>query len=345
MLATPCSLGAGVGAQGSDHPDTNLCIIICVLDSCGQSDNTLVMGLDVRGLPGARTLPWIPGRTKLLTNAHLRRIAVVALGLVALSTRLSAAGAQDSTAANEAAPIAIWEVTLTEGDVRWRQLAGGLGDGTWQPVEMGLALVPPAEVETGADGRIRLNRRDEVVRAGPGTRLTLEADRDLWTRIRQAVGKAWYGVRRGFQRRFRVDTQYMVAAVKGTEFEIEAGADSDRLTVYQGVVAATPAGGGEGIDVAAGQSVIANSAGLTLVAAPGTEGGGSRTAPAGPDPVAPQEEPGGAPDGGGNTGDSHGVNQDGQHNHAGDGGASVRGDHSNPSSPNGGGSNAQGPKN
>lgn len=292
------------------------------------------------------------GVRELHRNIYLKTAAIAALSLIILSARPPSAEAQGVEVAQGPTTTAVWQVSLAEGVVRWRQLAGGLGDGAWQPVEAGLALVPPAEVETGEDGRIGLIRMGEVVRAGPGTRLTLQADRDLWTRIRQAVGKAWYGVRSGMQRRFQVDTQYMVATVKGTQFEIEAGPEGDRMSVQEGVVTAAPAGGGESLDVAAGQSVVATAAGLTLIAAPGTDGGdgnggtGRPAAPSDPAPAAPQGQPGGTtgPGGGGNTGNAHGVNQGGQHNHAGEGGAAVRDEHSNAASPNAGGSKARGPK-
>lgn len=292
------------------------------------------------------------GGQELLRRNHSWAIAVIALFSLTLSARGTPVSAQTGETARDMVVTTVWQVSLAEGEVRWRHLAGGLGDGSWQPVEPGLSLVPPAEVETGETGRIGLIRMGEVVRAGPATRLTLEAEHDLWTRIRQSIGKAWYGVRSGLQRGFSVETRYMVATVKGTQFEIVTSEDDDRLRVIESVVTVASTAGGDPIDVTAGQSVIATAAGLTLIAAPGSDGteGGGTNEPANPPdtgPATPQEQPGpatGPGGGGGSTGDAHGVNQDGQHNHAGEGGASVRGEHSNAASPNSGGSKASGPK-
>lgn len=134
-------------------------------------------------------------------------------------------------------------------------------------------------------------------------------------------------------RKFEVESRYLVATVKGTEFRIVLGEQGDLLRVLEGVVKATPRGGGESLDVAAGQWVLANASGLLLLVPPGGEPAGSAPSPVPPEPAPPSPEA--SPTSEDATGDVHGVNGEEQHNHSGTKGGDVRDTHGESKSDNG----------
>lgn len=238
-----------------------------------------------------------------------------------------------------------WQVHMATGNVNWRSLPSTAGDDPWHPVRSGTSLAPPAEVKTAANGSVELQRGGDQIRVGADTRLTLEDPHgDLLSLIRQAAGAVWYKVKSVAGRKFEVEGRYLVATVKGTEFRIVLGSKGDLLTVTEGAVRATPRGGGEGMDVAAGQSVLATASGLMLlIPPPGGE-------PAPPEPPTPTTPPGPAPpspptpEQKPKTGDMHGVNATEKHNHGGQKGAGVRDTHGDSKSANDGGAKANGPK-
>ena len=266
-------------------------------------------------------------------------------GLLAVDT----AWAQAAPAESERRPPAgSWQVLLAVGEVNWRSLPAAAGDDPWHPLRAGATLSPPAEIETASRARVELWRGEDRIQAGPDTRLTLEdTPGDLPSLIRQAAGTVWYSVKAVAGRKFEVESRYLVATVKGTEFRIVLGSQGDLLAVTEGVVRATPRGVGEGLDVMAGQSVLANASGLLLLLpppggdpAPRTPAPPERAPASPPSPPAPQESPSHT----GRTGDVHGVNREEQHNHGGQKGAGVRDSHGDPKSENGGGAKAKGPK-
>lgn len=263
------------------------------------------------------------------------RVGTYFLLLLLLAT--GQAWAQQSSSGN-------WRVHLAVGEVNWRSLPSAAGDDPWHPVQPDAILAPPAEVETAANARIELQRGEDWVRAGADTRLTLEdSPTGLFSLIRQAAGAVWYKVKSVAGRKFEVESRYLVATVKGTEFRVVLGSKGDLLAVTEGVVRATPRGGGEGLDVAAGQSVLATPSGLLLLVPPG---GGDHTPPT-PSPARPEPAPPapGKPQSiEPTTGDVHGVNGEEKHNHGGLTGEGVRESHGKSRSENGGGAKARGPK-
>lgn len=281
---------------------------------------------------------------------------------VTFSVLLAAVPAAGQTAGKEQAfPLDHWLVHLAVGDVNWRGLPAATGDGAWQPVQSGAVLAPPAEVETSAEARVELRRGEDWIQAGADTRLTLEdSPGDLITLIRQAAGAVWYRVQSIAGRKFEVEGRYLVATVKGTEFLIMLGTQGDLLRVKEGVVRATPRGGGEGLDIVAGQAVLATASGLLLIVAPGgdptvppspeqtppggAEPSGSTNSPTSLEP-APSDspDPTDPPSNESTTGDVHGVNGEGRHNHGGEKGRGVRGSHGESKSDNGRGARAKGP--
>ena len=274
---------------------------------------------------------------RVVTAIRCTRLCAVVFLLFFAAT---AARAQTATVGEGQTPGAShWQVHLAGGEVNWRRLPLTSGEALWHQVQSGVFLTPPAEIETAANARVELRRGDDRIRAGADTRLTLEDSPDsLFTRIRQAAGAVWYKVKSFGGRKFEVEGKYLVATIKGTEFEITLGPKGDVLSVTEGVVKASlRGGGGEAMDVAAGQSVLATAAGLVLLPAP--DGGDRAPNPTRPEPAAPESTPNNN-----RTGDVHGVNGTGNHNHGGTKGVGVRDTHGEARSANGGGTKAQGPK-
>jgi hypothetical protein len=125
-------------------------------------------------------------------------------------------------------------------------------------------------VRTGADGRLELQWAD-------GTRLALAPKTSLVVRkyrfdskvkaqtslFRLDVGKIWTRVSHELlgDSRFEVETPDAVAAVRGTIFSVETGADGTQVAVYDGKVHLATQGG-QAKDVTAGRQLAAVRSGL-----------------------------------------------------------------------------------
>lgn len=161
----------------------------------------------------------------------------------------------------EAASPSSATVVAIRGQVAWRRA----GTEVWQKVEPGLALGPGDEIltwdgahavlQTAEGHRVELGPRTQVrvvelrASAGPG-------QKGGGTRLRLWLGQVWSTVAEllGTESRYQVETDSAVAAVRGTEFYVESGADgSTRVIVREGEVEVQA--GGQSVTVPAGFGV------------------------------------------------------------------------------------------
>lgn len=152
------------------------------------------------------------------------------------------------TAANgsDCAPeSAVAKLLAKQGDVR-----KGAGERAVQGVELGELLCVGERIETGPASRatLVLITNDVVVTMGEGTEILIrrppEEQKSFLTMLK--------GLIHAFARkpsRIDVDTPFVTAAVKGTEFQISVRSQESSLHVFEGVVEFG------GVDVASGQAV------------------------------------------------------------------------------------------
>src|SRR5689334_24592632 len=156
----------------------------------------------------------------MLRTSGLCRAAMVALFVMASSSAL-------------AADDGIWSVSKSSGEV-WITATGA------QPASLKQedSLKPGDSIRTGRNGRVLLVRGQETILIAPNSEITLpatpkgaQADGQS-TRIIERAGSIMLEVDKRKVRNFEVETPYLVAAVKGTQFRVTL----DRVDVLQGSV-------------------------------------------------------------------------------------------------------------
>mgnify|MGYP000277159255 CR=1 FL=1 len=141
-------------------------------------------------------------------------------------------------------------VDATNGQVKIRF------DGLWQTPDTGMQVALPAVVSTGNDGAIRLRQGDTVIDVAARSAIELYADADsaeLVQRVVQEAGSAFYDIAPQGKDRFRVETPYLVAVVKGTQFNVTFVDETSTVALYEGLLRIDAPDIGESRHIVAGQ--------------------------------------------------------------------------------------------
>ena len=181
-----------------------------------------------------------------------------------------------------------WHVSKSSGNV-WVMNAGV------QPVSLTdqAQLKPGDSIRTGSNGRVLLERGKETVLLAPNSALTIPATQKdaTSTTIIQQSGSIELTVEKRNVRSFEVETPFLVAAVKGTQFSVTVNKSNSSVQVFGGSVEVSDFKTGEYALVAPGQTAKVSAqgdGGLSLsgagVLAP-IEHGAPRPSPVPPLPV------------------------------------------------------------
>lgn len=163
--------------------------------------------------------------TQVLNHAvrgapHAGRLATFLLALTLAAFSVTALGADADI-----------EIVTVKGDVRIS------ASGQESAAKAGSTLDLPSTVRTGRDGSTDLRQGDTTIGIGPGTELEFPApgtpDGPV-DRIVQPLGNAFYNVGPRGNRRLRVETPYLVAVIKGTQFNVAVEPDSGTISLYEG---------------------------------------------------------------------------------------------------------------
>jgi len=122
-------------------------------------------------------------------------------------------------------------VVDVKGDVR---VTSG---GATQGARAGSTLDLPAAIRTGRDGSIDLRQGDTTIGVGPDTQLDFPApaaSAGAIDRVVQPLGNAYYNVGPRGNQRLRVETPYLVAVVKGTQFNVAVTPESSTISLHEG---------------------------------------------------------------------------------------------------------------
>ncbi len=161
----------------------------------------------------------------------------------------------------------VWRVSKTSGEV---SVAAGDGDQT--PLIAGATLKPGDSVRTGQNGRALLIRGEETILVSPNSSVGLPVAKKegLQTTIIQQSGSILLEVEKKNVKHFEVETPYLAAVVKGTQFRVTVGNKDSRVDVLRGQVEVADFKTGQYAMVAPGQAAQVSSAGTAGLALSGT---------------------------------------------------------------------------
>ncbi|WP_319530076.1 FecR family protein [uncultured Cohaesibacter sp.] len=119
-------------------------------------------------------------------------------------------------------------------------------------------LYPGQSLVTGARTRLLLTRGKERIQVGSNTSMSLPGADDLQsgrTIVYQTRGTLHLQVNKKDVKHFAVQTPYMVAAVKGTQFTVDVSEAGTDVRVHEGVVEVTNRKTANAMNVTAGETV------------------------------------------------------------------------------------------
>ncbi|NOJ46085.1 FecR domain-containing protein [Bradyrhizobium archetypum] len=157
-----------------------------------------------------------------------------------------------------------WTVSKSSGEV-WLT-----GNGVQQAsLKQEDVLKPGDTVRTGRHGRVLLTRGEEVILVAPNSvvGLPVEKKEGLSTTIMQQAGSILLDVEKRNVKHFEVETPYLAAVVKGTQFRVTVNAGKTTVDVIRGQVEVADFKSGQIAQVMAGQHATAfanGKAGLSL---------------------------------------------------------------------------------
>lgn len=163
-----------------------------------------------------------------------------------------------------AADDGVWVVSKTSGDV-WV----GADKAMPAALKQEETLKPGDTIRTGRNGRVLLKRGEETIMISPNSVVGLPAEKKegLSTTILQRAGSILLEVEKRNVKHFEVETPYLAAVVKGTQFQVTVSAGSTNVAVKRGQVEVSDFRSGQIAQVRQGQRVTtfaSGRAGLTL---------------------------------------------------------------------------------
>src|ERR1700712_5100718 len=163
-----------------------------------------------------------------------------------------------------AADDGAWTVSKSSGEV-WLTSSGA------QPASLKQEelLKPGDTVRTGRNGRVLLRRGEETMLISPNSVVGMPAEikEGLSTTIVQQAGSILLEVEKRNVQHFEVETPYLAAVVKGTQFRVSVNATSTSVDVIRGQVQVADFKSGQIAQVMPGQHATAfaqGSSGLSL---------------------------------------------------------------------------------
>jgi hypothetical protein len=177
----------------------------------------------------------------MMKAGGIGRILTMALVLSAASSALAA---EDD----------IWRVGKSSGEV-WMTTSGAQQASLTQEE----VLKPGDTVRTGRNGRVLLIRGEETILVSPNSVIGLPAEKKdgLSTTILQQAGSILLEVEKRNVKHFEVETPYLAAVVKGTQFRVSVNAGSTSVDVLRGQVEVADFKSGQIAQVMPGQHATA----------------------------------------------------------------------------------------
>lgn len=138
-----------------------------------------------------------------------------------------------SLAAYANAEDVAWRVAKSSGEASVTTAAG-------QPAALteGAVVNPGDNVRTGQTGRVLIKRGEETILISPNSAIGIPANRKsgMATTITQQAGSILLEVEKRNVQHFSVETPYLAAVVKGTQFRVTVNSSESRVDVLRGQV-------------------------------------------------------------------------------------------------------------
>src|SRR5258705_13112623 len=162
-----------------------------------------------------------------------------------------------------------WTVSKSSGEV-WLS-ASGVQQASLKQEDV---LKPGDTVRTGRTGRVLLKRGDEMILVSPNSVVGIPAQKKegLSTTIVQQAGSILLEVEKRNVKHFEVETPYLAAVVKGTQFRVSVDAGSARIDVIRGQVEVADFRSGQIAQVLPGQVATASAQGKPGLSLSGSGG-------------------------------------------------------------------------
>jgi FecR protein len=148
---------------------------------------------------------------------------------------------------------------LDTGDIIVKAIKGEVHvtmNGAERAVRAGVVLELPATIRTGRDGAVDLAQGATTVSVGPETLLefpALETRGGPIDKIVQPRGNAFYSIGKREGRRLRVETPYLVAVIKGTQFNVAAQDQSTTVSLFEGLLEVRAIDDSDVVNIKAGE--------------------------------------------------------------------------------------------
>jgi hypothetical protein len=154
----------------------------------------------------------------------------------------------------------VWRVSKSSGEV-WMTTSGAQQASLTQEE----VLKPGDTVRTGRNGRVLLVRGEETILISPNSVIGLPSEQKdgLSTTILQQAGSILLEVEKRNVQHFEVETPYLAAVVKGTQFRVSVNAASSSVEVLRGQVQVADFKSGQIAQVMPGQHATAFAHGKT----------------------------------------------------------------------------------
>ena len=173
------------------------------------------------------------------------------LGRVGMRCAFVAALILGTASFASAADDGVWSVSKSSGEV-WLAANGA------QPVSLTQegTLRAGDTIRTGRNGRVLLVRGEESILISPNSVVGLPAEKKegLSTTIIQQAGSILLEVEKRNVKHFEVETPYLAAVVKGTQFSVTVNAGSTKVGVLRGQVEVSDFKSGQIAQVMPGQA-------------------------------------------------------------------------------------------
>src|SRR6201995_3481465 len=177
----------------------------------------------------------------------------------ALALAMVLAGSSAARAADDG----VWSVSKSSGDV-WIATTGAAPASLTQED----TLKPGDTIRTGRNGRVLLVRGEETILIAPNSVIGLPTEKKdgLSTTILQQAGSILLEVEKRNVKHFEVETPYLAAVVKGTQFRVTVNASNTRVDVNRGQVEVADFKSGQIAQVLPGQAAtsVVGKSGLSL---------------------------------------------------------------------------------
>jgi FecR protein len=145
-----------------------------------------------------------------------------------------------------------------------------LNEGQWEPLSLGDVVSDDRPVRTMLSGRVVFRRGAETISIGGNTQISIhDASGRRMTTVTQSFGTVTIEAERQQVQHFSVQTPFLAAVVKGTQFTVVSGKKGARVAVDRGMVQVRDTMHSVMTDVPAGQNAKVGPGQMLTVSGPG----------------------------------------------------------------------------